>query len=78
ECAFSRTLEVFDSTFGARFANPRLVVRYGNDSMPVTGDNVARAFGIALEDDDRFAPSSQARFQAALEDGFFLGEILPE
>ncbi len=77
ESAFSRTLEVFDSTIGARFANPRLVERYGNDSMPETGDNVARAFGIAREDADRFAASSQARYQAALEEGFFLGEILP-
>ncbi len=42
-----------------------------------TGDNVARAFGIAREDADRFAASSQARYQAALEEGFFLGEILP-
>ena len=70
ESAFSRTLEVFDSTIGARFANPRLVERYGNDSMPETGDNVARAFGIAREDADRFAASSQARYQAALEEGF--------
>ena len=45
--------------------------------MPETGDNVARAFGIAREDADRFAASSQARYQAALEEGFFLGEILP-
>ena len=70
ESAFSRTLEVFDSTIGARFANSRLVERYGNDSMPETGDNVALAFGIAREDADRFAASSQARYQAALEEGF--------
>lgn len=77
ESAFSRALNVFDSTIGARFANPRLVERHGNDSMPETGDNVARAFGIEREEADRFAAGSQARYQAALASGFFAGEILP-
>lgn len=77
ESAFSRTQEAFDSTIGARFANPRLVARYGNDSMPETGDNLARLFGITREDADRFAAASQARYQRALQAGFFFGEILP-
>nr|WP_294975888.1 3-oxoadipyl-CoA thiolase [uncultured Pseudomonas sp.] len=77
DSAFSRALNVFDSTIGARFANPRLVERHGNDSMPETGDNVAREFGIAREDADRFAAASQARYQAALQAGFFAGEIMP-
>ncbi|MNZ53013.1 Beta-ketoadipyl-CoA thiolase [compost metagenome] len=77
DSAFSRAVNVFDTTIGARFANPRLVERYGNDSMPETGDNVAREFGIAREDADRFAAASQARYQAALRAGFFAGEIMP-
>jgi acetyl-CoA C-acetyltransferase len=75
ESAFSRTQEVFDSTIGARFANPRLMARYGNHGMPETGDNLAREFGISREDADRFAAASQARYQAALAEGFFAGEI---
>ncbi|MBO3276525.1 3-oxoadipyl-CoA thiolase [Pseudomonas schmalbachii] len=77
DSAFSRAVNVFDTTIGARFANPRLVERYGNDSMPETGDNVAREFGIAREDADRFAAASQARYQAALRNSFFAGEIMP-
>ena len=77
ETAYSRDLTVFDSTIGARFPNPKIVAGFGNDSMPETGDNVAREFGISREQADRFAARSQARFEAARQDGFFAGEILP-
>jgi acetyl-CoA C-acetyltransferase len=48
ETPFSREARVFDTTLGARFPNPRLVNRYGSDSMPETGDNVAREQGRSL------------------------------
>ena len=77
ESAYSRDFKVFDTTIGARFPNPKLVTRHGNDTMPETGDNVARDFGITREQSDRFAASSQARFERARQDGFFAGEIHP-
>lgn len=77
EAAYSRDLTVFDSTIGARFPNPKIVAGFGNDSMPETGDNVAREFGISREQADRFAARSQANFEAARQAGFFAGEILP-
>ncbi|MFV3371773.1 3-oxoadipyl-CoA thiolase [Pseudomonas sp. NY15435] len=77
EAAYSRDLTVFDSTIGARFPNPKIVAGFGNDSMPETGDNVAREFDISREQADRFAARSQANFEAARQDGFFAGEILP-
>lgn len=77
ESAFSRTQELADSTIGARFSNPKLVERYGNDSMPQTGDNVAQQYGISREDSDCFAAASQARYQTALLAGVLDGEILP-
>ena len=76
ESAFSRTQELADSTIGARFSNPKLVQRYGNDSMPQTGDNVALAYSISREDADRFAAASQARYQVALQAGVLDDEIL--
>ncbi|WPO45451.1 3-oxoadipyl-CoA thiolase [Pseudomonas sp. S1Bt23] len=76
ESAYSRSLDVADSTIGARFANPRLVERYGNHSMPETGDNLARLYAISREDADRFAAASQARYQAALLAGVLDGEIM--
>lgn len=77
ETAFSRTQEIADSTIGARFSNPKLVERYGNDSMPQTGDNVAQVYGITREEADRFAAASQARYAAALQAGLLDDEILP-
>lgn len=77
EAAYSRDLTVFDSTIGARFPNPKIIAGFGNDTMPETGDNVAREFGISREQADRFAARSQANFEAARQAGFFAGEILP-
>ncbi|MCG8908092.1 3-oxoadipyl-CoA thiolase [Pseudomonas sp. DP-17] len=77
EAAYSRDLTVFDSTIGARFPNPKIVAGFGNDSMPETGDNVAREFGISREQADRFAARSQANYEAARQAGFFAEEILP-
>ena len=77
ESPFSRDVRVFDTTIGARFANPRIVSGFGNDTMPETADNVAREFGIGREDSDRFAAASQAKYAAAKTAGFFAGEICP-
>ena len=77
ESAYSREFRMFDTTIGARFANPRFVAAHGGDSMPQTGDHVAREFGIDRDMADRFALASQTRFEAARRAGFFDDEILP-
>jgi acetyl-CoA C-acetyltransferase len=77
EAAFGREFKVFDSALGARFPNPRITKEYGGDTMPETADNVARDLGLSREDSDRFAALSQARYAAALAEGFFDGEIMP-
>lgn len=77
ESAYSRDCRMYDTTIGARFPNPDMVARYGNDTMPETGDNVAREFGISREDSDYFAAASQAKYERARAAGFFTGEIHP-
>ncbi|HET8724877.1 MAG TPA: 3-oxoadipyl-CoA thiolase [Anaeromyxobacteraceae bacterium] len=77
EAAWSREVRVFDTTLGARFPNPRLVERWGADTMPETGDNVAREHGITREEADRFAARSQERAEHARTTGFLAGEIVP-
>ncbi len=77
EAAWSREVRVFDTTLGARFPNPRLVERWGADTMPETGDNVAREHGITREEADRFAARSQERAEHARATGFLAGEIVP-
>ena len=39
--AFSRSVEIYDTTLGWRFVNPVLKAQYGIDSMAETGENVA-------------------------------------
>lgn len=77
ESAYSRNLPVYDSTIGARFPNSVITSRYGADSMPETGDNVAVEFGITRDEADRFAAASQANYAAAKASGFYNEEILP-
>ena len=74
--AFSRAAEIFDTTIGWRFVNPRLKAQYGIDSMPETAENVARDFAISRADQDGFALRSQQRAQAAQLAGFFAREIV--
>ena len=77
EQPFSREFKVFDTTIGSRFPNPILTKEFGSDSMPQTGDNVARKYGITREQSDKFAADSQAKYQAAKQAGFFDDEITP-
>ncbi len=77
DSAFSRSAEIFDTTLGWRFVNPRLKSRYGVDSMPETGENVAADFRIAREDQDKFALRSQQRTGAAYARGFFDSQLIP-
>ncbi|WP_350656328.1 3-oxoadipyl-CoA thiolase [Psychrobacter sp. S1-30-MNA-CIBAN-0213] len=77
EQPFSREFKVFDTTIGSRFPNPLLTKEFGSDSMPQTGDNVARKYGITREEADKFAAASQAKYQTAKQAGFFDEEITP-
>lgn len=75
--AFSRVNEVFDTTIGWRFVNPKMETLYGTDSMPETAENVANEFNISREDQDRFALLSQEKASKAQLDGRFDREISP-
>lgn len=75
--AWGRKAEIYDTTIGWRFVNRRLAERYGTDSMPETGENVAAELGVSREDQDAFALRSQQRVKAAVERGFFDDEIVP-
>ena len=77
ETAFSRTTEIYDTTMGWRFVNPRLRERFGTDSMGETAENVAEEWGVARADQDRFALESHRRAVAAIEEGRFKDEIIP-
>jgi 3-oxoadipyl-CoA thiolase len=77
EGPFQRSAEMFDTTIGWRFVNPRMRELYGTDSMPETGDTVALEYGVERAAQDAFALRSQARAAQAMKEGFFDEEIIP-
>jgi acetyl-CoA acyltransferase len=74
--AFARDPQLFDTTIGWRFVNPKMHAAFGTDSMPETAENVAAQFAIARADQDAFAWRSQQRAGAALKSGRFDREIV--
>ncbi len=75
--AWDRKVEVYDSTFGWRFVNPRLAEIHHPFVMGETAENLAEAYGISREEQDRFALQSQQRAGAAQASGRFAKEIVP-
>lgn len=75
--AFSRQVEIYDTTIGWRFVNPLLKAQYGIDAMPETAENVAAECQVNRVDQDQFALRSQQRAKAAQDTGFFAREITP-
>lgn len=75
--AFSRDANIFDTTIGWRFINPKMKAAFGSDSMPETGENVAQDFNISRADQDAFALRSQNRAAAAQANGRLATEITP-
>src|SRR3954465_6366555 len=72
---YSRDVKMFDTTIGSRFPNPKVVKQFGNHTMPETGDNVAKEFGVSREQADEFALASQQKYAKAEAEGFYKGEI---
>jgi len=75
--AFDRNAEMYDTTIGWRFVNPKMKQAYGDDTMPSTAENVALEFQISREDQDSFAVRSQAKAAAAQANGRLAAEIVP-
>ena len=75
--AFDRNAEMYDTTIGWRFVNPKMKAAYGDDTMPSTGENVAQDFQIGREDQDAFALRSQEKAAAAQANGRLAAEIVP-
>lgn len=73
--AFARDAQLFDTSIGWRFVNPRMREQYGVDAMGETAENVATEHGIAREDQDRFACVTQGKAATARSRGRFNVEI---
>ncbi|GAA4394993.1 bifunctional 3-oxoadipyl-CoA/3-oxo-5,6-dehydrosuberyl-CoA thiolase [Nibrella viscosa] len=73
---FGNDAQMFDSSFGWRFVNPRLHDMYGTDAMGVTAENLAELYTISREDQDRFAYNSQQKAAQAQQSGRLAEEIM--
>src|SRR5205807_3892597 len=76
DSAFSRSVKLEDTTIGWRFVNPLMKAKYGTDSMPETGENVAEDFHISRKDQDLFALRSQQRAADAIRSCRLTQEIV--
>jgi 3-oxoadipyl-CoA thiolase len=72
---FARDIELFDTSLGWRFINPKMKAKYGTDSMGQTAENVAEQYGVSRADQDCFALRSQQKAAAARASGRFAREI---
>lgn len=75
--AWGRDAQIFDTSLGWRFVNPRMQSQYGIDSMGQTAENVAELLGISRDDQDAFALRSQLKAVAARDAGRHALEIIP-
>ncbi len=73
--AFSRNVEVYDTTLGWRFVNRKFEEQYGIDSMAETAETVAADFGVSRADQDQFALRSQQKAADAMASGRLNEEI---
>lgn len=77
DSAFGRNQQMFDTTLGWRFINPKLSAMHHPYSMGETAENVAERYNVSREAQDKFAMSSQQKYAAAHKEGKFKDEITP-
>ncbi len=73
--AFGQDQQMFDSSFGWRFINPKLNALYGTDAMGITAENLAEQYNINRADQDLFAYRSQMKAAKAQSAGILAEEI---
>jgi acetyl-CoA acyltransferase len=74
--AFGRDAQMFDSSFGWRFVNPKMKESFGVDGMGETAENLAEMFKISREDQDVFAFNSHQKASQAQTRNRFDKEII--
>ena len=70
-------VQLWDTTIGWRYNNPKLDALYPIISLGETAENIAAEMSITREEQDAFALESQRRAVAALNAGRFRDEIIP-
>ena len=74
---FGNDAQLFDSSFGWRFINPKMKELYGTEAMGETAENLVDIYKINRERQDNFAYHSHMRAAKARDNGRFGEEIVP-
>lgn len=74
---YGRDAQMYDSSFGWRFINPKMKELYGVDAMGDTAENLAVMYNINRADQDQFSVHSHVRAGQALTNGRLAKEIVP-
>ena len=74
---FERNPQIFDTTMGWRFINPRLSQMHYPYTMGETAENVAKKWNISRHAQDEFALESQERYEKAFQEKKWDEEIIP-
>ena len=73
----SGKLELYDTSLGWRFPNPRLAAQFPLEAMGETAENVATRFSIGRQAQDAYALASHRKALAAQAAGAFTRELVP-
>jgi 3-oxoadipyl-CoA thiolase len=74
---FDRNAEMYDTTIGWRFVNPRMRERWGTHAMGETAEINGRDYAIDRQAQDEFALESHRRAIQARDEGRFKDQIVP-
>jgi len=74
---FQRELQIYDTTIGWRFVNPKWPKEYPPISMGETAENLAELYKISREEQDLFAYNSHMKAVKAQKEVKFKDEIIP-
>ncbi|HEY4799481.1 MAG TPA: 3-oxoadipyl-CoA thiolase [Bacteroidia bacterium] len=74
---FGRDAQIFDTSIGWRFVNPKMKEKFGVDGMGETAENLNDIHKISREDQDKFALWSQMKAAKAQQNGRLKKEIVP-
>lgn len=76
QAAFDKNVEIYDTSLGWRFINPKLSEMYYPYVMGETAENVAEKYGISREEQDKFANRTQEKYEAAHKAQKFKDEMV--
>lgn len=74
---YGRDAQMFDTSFGWRFVNPKMEELFGTEGMGETAENLVEKETISREDQDHFSLRSQQKAAAAQNSGRLAEEIVP-